>query len=298
MAAGADLARPGSDPARGRAGPTTPVVRDGRWRGSRSAPARRPSRRIPRRSPIITAGIDLAASPAATASAVVVWSGGGARLAGVRLGVEDGDLLDLVAGADRTGIDCPLGWPVAFIDFLNRQRRGAIELAEVDSVPDRTAIVYRRTDLVCWHGGDRPLSVAADRIAHPALRAAGLLSALAGRGLDVDRAGRGAVVETYPAAALRHWGLPSRAYKRAANGPARRELVRALLGAAPWLTVADDDRDLLIRSDDALDAVVCALVARASLLGAVTRPAPADVEIAAEEGWIAVPTGELSDLAR
>lgn len=252
----------------------------------------------PGRTEIITAGIDLAASSAATATAAVRWSDGGARVISVRLGVDDADLLDLVAGATRTGIDCPLGWPVAFIDFLNRQQRGAIELAEVDSVPDRTAIVYRRTDLVCWHGGDRPLSVAADRIAHPALRAAGLLAALAGRGVDADRAGRGAVVETYPAAALRHWGLPSRAYKRAVNEPARRDLVRALLGAAPWLTVTDDDRDLLIRSDDALDAVVCALVARASLLGAVSRPAPPEVEIAAREGWIAVPTGDLAQLAR
>lgn len=259
---------------------------------------RRPAPRIHGRTEIITAGIDLAASPAATATAVVYWSDGGARLGSVRAGVGDTDLLELAAGADRTGIDCPLGWPVAFIDFLDRQRFGAVDLAEVDSVPARAAIVYRRTDLVCLAAGDRPLSVAADRIAHPALRAAGLLAALAGRGLDVDRAGRGAVVETYPAAALRHWGLPSRAYKRAGNGPARRDLVDALLRAVPWLTVAGDDRDLLVRSDDALDAVVCALVARASLLGAVSRPAPAEIEIAAVEGWIAVPTGPLADLMR
>ena len=226
------------------------------------------------------------------------WSAGAARLFSVRLGVGDGDLLDLVRGATRTGIDCPLGWPVAFMDFLDRQRRGAIDLDEVDSVPDRAEIVYRRTDLVCLAGGDRPLSVAADRIAHPALRAAGLLAALAGGGVDVDRAGRGAVVETYPAAALRHWGLPSRAYKRAVNEPARRDLVDALLRTVPWLAVSDDDRAVLIRSDDALDAVVCALVARAALLGAVSRPSPEDAEIAAVEGWIAVPTGELSELAR
>ncbi len=215
----------------------------------------------------------------------------------LRLGADDVALLDLVRGATRTGIDCPLGWPAAFVDFLDRQRRGAVRLDEVDSVPARRAIVYRRTDLVCLAGGDRPLSVAADRIAHPALRAAGLLAVLAGQGVDVNRAGHGAVVETYPAAALRRWGLPSRTYKRAANGPARRLLVDGLLTAVPWLEVGRADRELLERSDDALDAVICALVARASLLGAVREPAPADADLAAVEGWIAVPTGRLGDLA-
>ncbi len=251
----------------------------------------------PWRCEVITGGIDLAAAAAATATATVHWIGGRARLLSLRLGVDDAALLDLVGSAARTGIDCPLGWPVAFVDFLDRQRRRAIELPEVDTVAGRAAILYRRTDLVCQAGGDRPLSVAADRIAHPALRAAGLLAALAGRGVDVDRAGRGAVVETYPAAALRQWGLAFRAYKRPANAPARHELVGALLRAVPWLSVADDDRDLLVRSDDAVDAVVCALVARASLLGLVRRPAPQDAEIAAIEGWIAVPTGDVSELS-
>jgi hypothetical protein len=44
-----------------------------------------------------------------------------------------------------------------------------------------------------------PLSVAADRIGHAAMRCAGLLAQLARRGQSVDRCGRGVVVEVYPA---------------------------------------------------------------------------------------------------
>lgn len=55
-----------------------------------------------------------------------------------------------------------------------------------------------------------PLSVAADRIGHTAMRCASLLAALASGGMQVDRVGTGLVVEVYPAASLWSWQLPHR----------------------------------------------------------------------------------------
>ena len=63
---------------------------------------------------------------------------------------------------------------------------------------------FRETDGVVHRETRRPpLSVSSDRIAAPAMRAAGVLWVLATSGMLVDRAGRGAVVEVYPAPRLR-----------------------------------------------------------------------------------------------
>ena len=63
------------------------------------------------------------------------------------------------------------------------------------------------------------------------------------------------------------------------------------------LKLSDEERSLLGASDHLLDALVCALVARAALVGA-TLAIPADVRALAElEGWIALPRpGSLAAL--
>ena len=77
--------------------------------------------------------------------------------------------------------------------------------------------IYRATDRVVQRRQDLSvpvLSVAADKLAHTALRAVGLLTKLGQAGLDVDRSGMtGKVVEVYPAASLEYWGLQHRGYK-------------------------------------------------------------------------------------
>jgi len=100
----------------------------------------------------------------------------------------------------------------------------------------------------------------------------------------------------YPAAALRHWQLPHRGYKGAANREVRDGLVNSLLAAAPWLDLGQHG-GLCRTSDHALDAVVCALIARAVALH-VTDPAGPDRQVAAVEGWIHVPTAPLEALVR
>ena len=140
-----------------------------------------------------------------------------------------------------------------------------------------------------------PLSVSADRIGHAALRWAAIAATLAAEGRDDSRDGAGLLVEVYPAAALRVWNLPFRGYKGTTNRAARDVLVDGLLERAPWLDLHDEQ--LLCReSDDALDAVLCALIARAVACGAAAGPPDQHRERAADEGWIHVPRVSLSDL--
>ena len=67
-------------------------------------------------------------------------------------------------------------------------------------------------------------------------------------------------------------------------------------GTPPWLDLGayEEKRRL---SDDALDAVIAALTARASALLMTTAPPPEHIGAARREGWIALPAGPLSKLS-
>nr|WP_269086103.1 DUF429 domain-containing protein [Actinopolymorpha cephalotaxi] len=160
----------------------------------------------------------------------------------------------------------------------------------------RRRLALRTTDIVTHDTtGLLPLSVAADRIGHTAMRCAGLLAQLARDGQSVDRSGAGAVAEVYPAASLKKWGLPSRGYKRAQNVDNLRASVDALLTAAPWLSLGKCE-DLCRRSDDAFDAVIAAMTARAVGKGLV-EPVPEEhASVARTEGWIALPSTSIDAL--
>lgn len=247
---------------------------------------------------MLTVGVDLAAEAVRTAVAWLDWSAPGrARLVGVAAGADDGLIVEAVTGADKAGIDCPLGWPDKFVDFVTAHRAGHVEVPEgVAGRTWRRDLAWRVTDQVVYaRTGLTPLSVSADRIAHATMRCAAVLAELARRGRPVDRRGDGAVVEVYPAACLKGWGLPHRGYKRAANLSELGRLVDRLLEAAPWLDLGEYD-PICRASDDATDAVVSALAARASALGLVTVPEPGQAGAAGTEGWIALPTTPLDRL--
>jgi predicted nuclease with RNAse H fold len=246
---------------------------------------------------MLTVGVDLAAEPAGTALAVIEWSPGRARLSEVVVGADDAVLLDRIGRADKAGIDCPLGWPAAFVEFVSAHRDGHVTVpAGVAGLVWRRRLAYRVTDgIVRTATGRWPLSVAADRIGHTAMRAAALLAALAGAGRPVDRAGTGVVVEVYPAASLRVWGLPDRGYKRTANLARLDDLVDRLTERARWLDLGPHEA-LCRRSDHAIDAVLAAITARCAAIGATAEPDPDQVDLARVEGWIAVPTTPLSGL--
>lgn len=248
---------------------------------------------------MLTVGIDLAAEAARSAMAVIRWDKTDAVIEQLVLGATDRVLVEAARPADKVGIDCPLGWPVAFVDFVQRHTRGAIKPGEGRDITARRPLAYRRTDLAVVHaGGPIPLSVSSDRIGRAAMRAAGLLSALAMPGEPVDRSGRARVVEVYPAAALQRWGYQSRRYKGGLNAGTRRKLVDRFCDAtSPWLVISGEHRAACVQSDDVFDAVVSALNARAATLpDAVSVPEPDEMSEAIIEGWIAVPLGELADL--
>ncbi len=247
---------------------------------------------------VITAGVDLATEPERTALAVLDWNESGARVTVLSVGVDDDQVVRTAEQVTTLGIDCPLGWPDTFVEFLQGHHTGhVLAPRDVRGTDWRRTLAYRETDrAVRAVTGLTPLSVAADRIGLTAMRAAGLLARLAALGDVVDRAGSGVVVEVYPAASLRMWGLAHRGYKGNANLSSRVALLESLLSGAPWLDMGPY-ADLCASSDDALDAVVAALTARAAALSVVTRPVTEqEKDRAGREGWIVLPTGPLSSL--
>jgi predicted nuclease with RNAse H fold len=238
-----------------------------------------------------TVGVDLAAQAKHTAVAVVEWEPGRARVADIEVPADDDAVLRHSALADKVGIDCPLGWPEPFVEFVRAHRAKALV-----SVPEWRRLAYRRTDEhVHASTGLHPLSVSTDRIGLTAMRAARLEALLVRDGHDVDRSGSGLIAEVYPAAGLKLWRLPHNRYKGRAQHEALATLVDALLGAAPWLDLGVHERTCR-RSDHALDAVVAALLARAAARGLAAGPAAVDRAIASTEGWIALPSCALGDL--
>jgi predicted nuclease with RNAse H fold len=252
-----------------------------------------------------TLGIDLSASPKKTAVARIVWEHGTGTVNLLRAGFEDEELVELMAGgADWTGIDAPFGWPSAFVESVTQWAETG-QWVEAE----RTLLRYRRTDLFVQRMARLPLSVSSDRIAVTAMRCAHLLTLLAerrgGPGSQIERTGQDQVVEVYPGAALPLWSdttakielLPT-GYKGAAGRDAREVLVGLLERAAPWLILDAKQSALMVANDDVLDAVLCAMVARAAAKGLTMDPQTTDEAMEASlEGWIHLPEiGSLAEL--
>lgn len=246
---------------------------------------------------MITVGVDLAADPKRTAVAVVEWTGRRATLRELLTAADDDAIIEFALQADKTGIDCPLGWPDDFVAFVNDHHTGNVPTTVVDPAA-RLPLRFRATDLHLINQGlGRPLSVSTDLIGVCAMRAAGLLTALAKAGVEVDRSGvRGRVAETYPAAAIRHWSLGQGGYKGATKAASLNAMVDRLRTGLPQLRL-DRHEESCRHSHDAFDAVMCALVARATTQYRCTAAIPRSlVQRARREGWIAVPTCGLPEL--
>lgn len=246
-----------------------------------------------------TAGIDFAAEADNTALAVIEWGDGGdggrAALTELDVGVDDDRCVEVIERVDKAGIDGPFGWPVPFVEFVTAVGgRSLTPPADGTGREWRRTLVYRATDIAAReHLGRFPLSVSADLIAHAAFRLAGVLTRLDRAGIDVDRTGRGRVVEAYPALALKVWGLPNAGYKRSSDRLV--QLADRLVDIVPWLDVGQF-RSLMSTSDHAFDAVVASLIARAVATGHTIWPTDDQQPLAEREGWIAVPTGGVDAL--
>jgi hypothetical protein len=244
---------------------------------------------------LTTVGIDLSAEPPGTAIAVLSWARGRAAVTYLQVGASDELTLHYMHHPDaKIGIDCPFGWPTRFVELVAQHEVGRASLDIGALGPGwRREYVLRQTDhAVRAKTGTLPLSVAADRIGHTALRLAALLSSL-GPDIDQRRDGSGSLVEVYPAGALKIWQLPFRGYKGSANARTRSLLLDELMQAAPWLDLGTHEA-VCRASDHALDAVVCALVTACAVLGQ-TDPPP-DVDLALMEGWIHLPNCGLTEL--
>ncbi len=69
-----------------------------------------------------------------------------------------------------------------------------------------------------------------------------------------------------------------------------------LLAQCHGLAVTAEIAERCAEDDDDLDALICALVARAAMLGLTEVPAEADLAQARREGWIHVPSCELAEI--
>lgn len=244
---------------------------------------------------MLIAGLDLAAQPKGTALSVLDWSGQSAKLLSLSLSVADEDILRATSDCEKIGIDCALGWPITFAEFVATYSRESLDGSSFDGGIDwRRELAYRETDREVHRlTGRWPLSVSTDRLAMTALRGAGLLTKLQAAGVPVDRSGLGKVVEVYPAASMRIWGLDFSGYRNSES--IRIRLLGQLLNLAPWLEL-DEFKDLMIESCDAFDSVIAALAAASAALGKSTTPPEDKLQIAQIEGWVALPIGKLSEL--
>ena len=245
------------------------------------------TRHVPPAGVSRTLGIDLASQPINTAACVLEWDAADVHIVRLEERLTDDALVVLMRDprTSRVAIDAPFGWPTSFVEAINAYTgRGDWPAT------DRSRLLLRETDRqVKLISGQQPLSVSADRIAYAAMRCASLLAQVTDG--NIDRTGDGRYVEVYPAAALRLWGFDTRRYK----GPSpeanerRRALLRAILDVIPTLALKPAERTTLERSDHALDALVCAVVARVAETGSAL-PVPADCAKRARlEGWIRLP---------
>jgi predicted nuclease with RNAse H fold len=248
-----------------------------------------------------TVGVDLSSSPRRTAVVAVEWSKGRAIVGQPSLGLGDDDLVERLSSAGWVGIDAPFGWPEAMAAAVYGYTTG-----DGWSGVEKESFRYRRTDCfvrdrIFEETGRRlsPLSVSSDRIALTARRTAVLRERAYERsGVRFDRAGGDQVVEVYPPAALVVWGLDRGGYKssrrsdrREAERLARETLLSAIEDRVGWLNWAPGAREVCVDNDDAVDAVLAALVARAAAMGLTSTPPADEVGPAHSEGWIHLPVG-------
>jgi predicted nuclease with RNAse H fold len=236
--------------------------------------------------PLLTAGVDLSTDPAKTAACVIEWRRRSAVIRTLKLDVSDEEIRSIAANCAKLGIDAPFGWPREFVRAVHAYATQPVWPSATPSWLSRRETDRQVLSLTKLN----PLAVAADRIGSTAMRCAGIL---AGIGVS-DRSGEGRACEVYPAAALKRWRLAHQGYKLkdAEQGPKNvlAANVSSLRLALPALGVGEDQEALLRSSDDAFDAMVAAIVAKAVVdKRAVAPKGDVQLGLAREEGWIWLP---------
>lgn len=228
----------------------------------------------------------------------VQWNDSTATVTRLTTSLDDFEFIRLATSVSKLGIDVPLGWPTPFVDAVVMHSRDGCWPEEYSHSEVET-YRYRQTDFWARKILKSPplLSVSTDRISIPTMRAAAVLSRLPNR---VARDGSGVVVEVYPAGALRQWGFQPNRYKGRKNLEGRLELVGQFLEETDgWLQIDVASRDLCLADDNAFDALISALIARAASTNLVEPIPVGQYDVAIQEGWIALPTpASLHQLAK
>ena len=244
---------------------------------------------------MLIAGLDLAAEPKGTALTILSADDGNLTVKSVSVGVTDDFVISETEKAVKLGIDCALGWPIAFTDFINRHSEKAGSVHQFDGdIELRRQLAYRATDhQVRELTGRWPLSVSTDRLGMAAIRCAGLVSKLAALGRDVSRDGSGHIAEVYPIGAMRIWQLDAAGYRH--DSEKRAQLLQEISVRAPWLNFKNNG-EILIESCDAFDSLVAALSAFAVATNQATSAPDSLSREAQIEGWVRLPSKSLSEL--
>ena len=195
------------------------------------------------------------------------------------------------------GIDAPFAIPVKYLpagghrELLDRIRRvqpavdrpfasGAalIELAAAISMLDQKK-PYRETEKLWIERGVNTRSALWNGPRGGAAFTAACLTLLARSERPVWpwKCGPGMLVEAFPAAQLRSWGLPHSGYSKPEQNGVRADI---LDGLAKHIQVSESQRVSLMESPDALDSVISSFAAIAAVRKGTTTQHPADGLIA------------------
>ena len=94
------------------------------------------------------------------------------------------------------------------------------------------------------------------------------------------------LIEAFPAAQLKHWGLPFKNYN-GANGEINRQIIVNYLINNLGLILSPENNIIITQNADALDAVICLYAAKAVIGGRLGKALP-PFDVYRLEGWIAV----------
>lgn len=251
-----------------------------------------------------TLGIDLATSNGSTGICEVDWRH---RTATVEVGRFEDEVItarirEVRGEGGWTSIDAPFGFPAAFNRSVqNWQTAGTVPVESDHDLRRRVTdgyIAKRQAEIKAEGMPGRwntwPLSPVVDLITPTVIRCARILAAVHD-GAPIDRIGlTSRVVEAYPISVLRAWAIATNNYK---NVAAHCDLIFEKLSeltAVPRPALVG--RPAKGCDDDAVDALVCALLARVvALADGATGPAAAgdtyasQLDTVREEGWIHLP---------
>jgi hypothetical protein len=141
--------------------------------------------------------------------ATIKWADTRAVVRDVSRPADNDSVMSVIEEAGKTGIDCPFGWPDAFVRFVAAHHCGRADMPGSGiSAGWQQELTMRRTDAFVHDKlGITSLNVSADKLARVAFRCAILLARLGTAGRPVDRSGVGPAVEVYPRASLQSWDL-------------------------------------------------------------------------------------------